>query len=64
MDKLNIPKQPASPLVIGQEALRFVESLEDRLSYIEVIRIDDTSISVMGQNNKTGLYNEIVKWEN
>jgi len=61
MGKLTTPKYPSSPIDIDTQTTKFIKSLEDRLSYIDAMRVDDNSISVLGYNIETELYYEIIK---
>jgi len=61
MGKLTTPDSLFIPPEMKQEVVKFVESLEDRLSYINVAKIESDQIYVLGYNRETGLYYEIIK---
>ncbi len=61
MGKLTIPDSQPIPPGIKQEVEKFVESLEDRISYINAVKIESDQIYVLGYNLQTHFYYEIIK---
>ncbi len=61
MGKLAIPDSLFIPLGMKQDVVKFVESLEDRLSSINAAKIESDKIYVLGYNLQTHFYYEIIK---